>query len=203
LKTQILDSRKLLREIERLLAEKPAPGKDAVLEQVIDLLHRRRGYSSIGIYAVVEERILGLAYRGPALACLEIALGKGPIGAVVQSGQMSISQLQLHFEGKDPRMQAEVVVPIKLACRVLGAIDVESARPDSLGYPDQVLLRQVAARLAHYLTSKGKFLLQRLRIQSQAAAQDAGAQQQKAAPAPERSASAVNRKATVGEMLQA
>ncbi len=201
MKTQILDSRKLVTQIERLLAEKPAPGKDTALEQVIDLLYRQRSYSSIGIYAVLGERILGLAYRGPALPCLEIAMGKGPVGAVIQSGQMNVSQLQLKFEGADSRVQAELVVPIRMARRVLGAIDGESGRPDSLGYRDQVLLKQVAALLAHYLTSNGKFLIQKLRMRSQVAAQDAGAQQKKAAPAPDRPA--VTRKATVGEMLQA
>jgi putative methionine-R-sulfoxide reductase with GAF domain len=202
LKTQITDSRKLVGLIERLLAQKPAPGKDTPLEQVIDLLYRQRGYSSVGVYAILGEKILGLAYRGPALPCLEIALGKGPIGAVVQSGQMSVSHLQLKFEGTDSRMQAEVVVPIKLASRVLGAIDVESDRPDSLGYHDRVLLKQVAERLAHYLTSNGKFLIQKLRIQSRAA-QDAGAGQKKGAPSPDRPASTATRKATIGEMLQA
>jgi putative methionine-R-sulfoxide reductase with GAF domain len=203
LKTQILDSRKLTSQIELLLADKPAPGKDTALEQVIDLLYRQRGYSSIGIYAVLGDRILGLAYRGPALPCLEVAMGKGPIGAVVQSGQMSVSQLQLQFEGADSRVQSEVVVPIRMASRVLGAIDVESGRPDALGYHDQVLLRQVAALLAQYLTSHGKFLIQKLRMQSQAAGEGAGVQHKKAAPAPDRPAGAVAHKATVGEMLQA
>jgi putative methionine-R-sulfoxide reductase with GAF domain len=189
-------------EIECLLGQKPAPGRDTALEQVIDLLYRRRGYSSIGIYAVLGERILGLAYRGPALPCLEIALGKGPIGAAVQSGRMQVSQLQLQFEGQDRRMQAEVVVPIKLASRVLGAIDVESDRQDSLGYHDQVLLRQVAALVAQYLTSDGKFLMQKLRIQ-QTAAPDADVRQKKAAPAADRTAGTTGRKANVGEMLQA
>jgi putative methionine-R-sulfoxide reductase with GAF domain len=202
LKTQITDSRKLVGQMERILAQKPAPGKDTPLEQLIDLLYRHRGYSSVGIYAVLGEKILGLAYRGPALPCLEIALGKGPIGAVVQSGQMSVSHLQLKFEGTDSRVQAELVVPIRLASRVLGAIDIESDRPDSLGYDDQVLLKRVAALLAHYLTSNGKFVMQKLRIQSQVV-QGAASSQKKTTPAPDRTASTVTRNATVGEMLQA
>lgn len=203
LKTQITDSRKLVSQIERLLAEKPAPGKDAPLEQVVDLLYRQRRYSSIGVYAVLGERILGLAYRGPALPCLEIALGKGPTGAVVQSGHMIVSQLQLKFEGSSSKMQTEIVVPIKLGSRVLGVIDAESDRRDSFGYSDQVLLKKVAALLAQYLTSNGKFLTQKLRASSQTEGGDVGNRQKKAAPASDRPGTAGTRKATAGEMLQA
>jgi len=204
LKTQIIDSRKLVKQIERVLAQRPASGKDAPLEQVIDLLYRQRSYSSIGIYAVSGQRILGLAYRGPTLPCLETALGKGPVGAVVQSGRTTVSQLQLQFEGAGSRLQAEIVVPIKLAGRVLGAIDAESDRLTSFGYRDQVLLKQVAALLARYLTSNGKSLMQKLRFRSLAAGRDAaGNQEKKAAPASERPATTGARKATAGEVLHA
>ena len=222
--TKIIDSRKLVKQIERVLAQKPVRGKDAPLEQVVDLLYQQRRYSSIGIYALVGKKILGLAYRGPALPCLEVALG---IGIVAQSGVIKAAPevspqvvpevnpaitpqtsqaLQISVGYTD--VKRGIVVPIKVAGRVLGVIDVESDRLESFSYHDQVLLKQVASRLARYLISNGKVVIQKLRMQSRATEGSSLATEtnkdKKMALAVDRPLSghkASSLKATAGEML--
>jgi len=180
LKTKRIDPRKLVKQTERILAQTPAKGKDSPLEQLVELLYRQRRYCSIGIYAVLSKKTSGLAYvplayRGPALPCLEVALGKDNVDAVVQSGHMIVRQLQLQFEGAGSRLHAEMAVPIKLAGRVRGVIDVDSEGPESFAYHDQVLLKQVARLVARYLTSNGKAVIQKLRMQIQTANQSSTA----------------------------
>src|SRR5579859_5435078 len=215
------DPRKLVKQAEHVLARVPARGEDSPLEQFAELLYRQRRYSSLGIYAVVDKKTPGpayvpLAYRGPALPCLEVALGKGNVDAVVQSGHVIVNQLQLQFEGEGSRLHAEMAVPIKLAGRVRGVIDVEKEGPGGFAYHDQVLLKQVARLVARYLSSNGKVVIRKLRMQIQTAGQGKEIDvkgnnmdkdtNKKPGPAADKLASAAkasNHKTTAGEMLRA
>jgi|SRR5579859_1966315 len=212
------DPRKLVKQAEHVLARVPARGEDSPLEQFAELLYRQRRYSSLGIYAVVDKKTPGpayvpLAYRGPALPCLEVALGKGNVDAVVQSGHVIVNQLQLQFEGEGSRLHAEMAVPIKLAGRVRGVIDVEKEGPGGFAYHDQVLLKQVARLVARYLSSNGKVVIRKLRMQIQTAGQgkeiDVNNKKdtnKKPGPAGDKLASAAkdsSHKTTAGEMLRA
>jgi len=221
LKTKKTDPRKLVKQAEHILAQTPARGKDSPLEQLAELLYRQRGYCSFGIYAVVSKKAsapayVPLAYRGPALPCLEVAMGKGSVDTVVQSGNMIVRQLQLQFEGAASRVHAEMAVPIKLAGRVRGVIDVEKDGLAGFAYHDQVLLKQVARLIARYLSSNGKVVIQKLRMQIQIAGQGQGIEvkgtdmnrdtNKKPGPAAENLASAAkasSRKTTAGEVLRA
>ncbi|HZS28729.1 MAG TPA: GAF domain-containing protein [Candidatus Angelobacter sp.] len=213
MKTKRIDPRKLVKQIERVLAHTPAPGKDSPLEQLAELLYRQRGYSSLGIYAVVEKKTSGLAYvllayRGPVLPCLEVAMGKGNMDTVVQSGHMFLSQLQLQFDGAGSRLHGEMAVPIKLAGRVRGVIDVEKEGATGLAYHDQVLLKQVARLVARYLSSNGKVVIQKLHMQIRTADQGrvVDPSNKKPGPAADKLASAAkasSHKTTAGGMLRA
>ena len=211
MKTVIADSRELLHQIERILLQAGSASKEAPLEQVVDILFRKRRYSSIGIYAVIGQTTglsyVPLAYRGPVLPCLEVAMGKSRVESVAQTGHSAVSQLQLRFESTEAKLIGEVAVPVKVAGRVLGVIDVESERISGSGYHDQVLLKRVASLLARYFTSNGRAVLQKLRIARLSSASPKlhnagqGEIQQKAAPASDRAVS--SRKAIAGETLHA
>jgi len=54
--------------------------------------------------------------------------------------------------------QSRTVVPIKIASRVLGALKAETDR-QAFSSADRVLLKEVAVRLARFLTSRGKVLM--------------------------------------------
>jgi hypothetical protein len=84
---------------------------------------------------------------------------------------------------------SELVQPIKLAGRMLGLIDVESDRPNAFGPQDRVLLKQVAERLARFLTGRGKYLMRKAReaAATAAAAANAGSSERHQ-PASERAA---------------
>ena len=209
MKTIILDTRELLQQIEQILCRKETVGQEAPLEQIVELLHQRRRYSSIGVWAVIGQKggpgYVPLAYRGPVLPCLELAMGRSRVDSVAQSGRPAVSQLQLQFDNAASKLLGEVAVPIKVANRVIGVIDVESDRIAGFGYHDQVLLKQVAFLLARYLTSKGRAVIQKLRMRPRSTA---GAQtnehadtEKKAAPASDRALS--SRKAIAGETLHA
>lgn len=211
MKTEIADSRELLQQIAQILSQSGGTGKEPPLEQVVELLYRKRRYTSIGIYAVIGQKAalsyVPLAYRGPVLPCIEVAMGKSRVDSVAHSGRVAVSQLRLQFEHAGSKVLGEVAVPIKVASRVIGVVDVESDRIAGFGYQDQVLLKQVALLLARYLTSNGKAVVQKLRMQqrsiagSQTSDRDATEIDKKAAPASDRALS--SRKAIAGETLHA
>lgn len=212
LKTITTDSRKLVKQIQQILSQRPRLGKETPLEQVVELLYQQRRYSSIGIYAVIGQKVPGLhyvplAYRGPVLPCLEVAMGKSRVDTVAQSGRATVTQLRLQFENAASKVLGEVAVPIKLASRVLGVIDVESERLAGFGYRDQVLLKQVALLLARYLTSIGKAMIRKLRTRPRASADaqntntSSMGKEKKTEPASDRPS--LGRKAIAGEMLHA
>lgn len=64
---------------------------------------------------------------------------------------------------EDGNAASRHVAPIRLAARTLGAIEVRSPRPNAFAYKDRVLLKQIAAKLARYLVTRGKPLLRKLR----------------------------------------
>ena len=211
MKTIIVDTRELLQQIEQVLSQRVTAGQEAPLEQIVELLYKKRRYSSIGVWAVVDRKgslgYVPLAYRGPVLPCLELAMGRSRVESVAQSGRPAVSQLQLQFNNSASKLLGEVAVPIKVANRVIGVIDVESERIAGFGYKDQVLLKQVAFLLARYLTSNGKAVIQKLRMQptsttaSQMNEHGAAETEKKAAPASDRALS--SRKAIAGETLHA
>ena len=157
---RIRTPREVLAALDRALAAKAGPAKDgSPLDQAVEILYEQRRYFWVGIYLVAGERVERQAFRGPVPPCHSFAFGKGNVGTVGQSGLVKV----IPDVSQDPtysmcflETKSEIVVPIKLAGRVLGVIDVESDRPDAFGPLDRILLKNVAARLARFLTSTGK-----------------------------------------------
>jgi GAF domain-containing protein len=150
----------VLAALDRMLAEKVRPVKgSSPLEKAVDILYSQRHYFWVGIYLVAGDRVVRQAFRGPVPPCHSFALGKGNVGTAGENGLLKV----IPDVSADPtysmcflETKSEIVVPIKIVGRVLGVIDVESDRPDAFGPLDRILLKQVAARLARFLTSTGK-----------------------------------------------
>ena len=70
-----------------------------------------------------------------------------------------------------PTISGGYQVPIRIGTRVLGVITVASGCARALSIEDRVLLERVAARLARFLTSNGRYILRHAR---EAAAGDDG-----------------------------
>lgn len=58
------------------------------------------------------------------------------------------------------RRTAQLLVPIRMGRRLLGVIEVNGVRAP---HADELLLKQVATRLARFLTGNGKWLARRVR----------------------------------------
>ena len=172
---RIRSPREVLAALDRMLAEKVRPVKgSSPLEKAVEILYDQRRYFWVGIYLVAGERVVRQAFRGPVPPCHSFALGKGNVGTVGESGFMKV----IPDVASDPtysmcflETKSELVVPIKIAGRVLGVIDVESDRPDAFGPRDQILLKDVARRLARFLTSTGKRYVRHAQEAAQAEAE--------------------------------
>jgi L-methionine (R)-S-oxide reductase len=157
---RIRSPREVLAALDLVLPAKAGPVKDgSPLDHAVEILYRQRHYFWVGIYLVAGDRVVRQAFRGPVPPCHSFALGKGNVGTVGESGFMKV----IPDVSADPtysmcfvETKSEVVVPIKIAGRILGVIDVESDRPDAFGPLDRILLKNVATRLARFLTSTGK-----------------------------------------------
>jgi K+-sensing histidine kinase KdpD len=119
--------------------------EQGVLDAVVEILSRGRGYSWIGIYLAVEDRVSAEGKRVVAQTRLGAPAGAG--GAI-----------------RVPETKSGIAVPIKIGARTLGMIDVESERANLLTGQEHALLRQVAAAIAQYLTTnRGKLVLRKAR----------------------------------------
>jgi len=126
--------------------EKLAPGgaskiasapNHSVLDQVVEVLSRGRGYSWVGIYLAAGE-----------------ALAPGSMAATEAE---SAAHAAAHSSTK-------LAIPIKIALRTMGVIEVEAPNARSFSRQEQALLGQVAEELARYLTTnQGKLLSRRAR----------------------------------------
>ena len=166
MKPRYRSARDLIADIQQALDAKPAPRAATPLEKTVELLYKNRGYFWIGIYLVVGEKVVRQCFRGPVPPCHEFAFGKGNVGTTGQTGLVKV----IPDVREDPtysmcfiETRSEIVVPIKIAGRTLGVIDVESDRVNAFGPQDRVLLKAVAMKLARYLTSNGKWLVRRAR----------------------------------------
>ena len=115
------------------------------------LICRLGGYRWAGIYDVEAEEIAVIGWSGPQPPTFpRFPRSKGLNGAAVASGQPVIAQ----DVSSDPRhlatiegTRAEMIMPVLHADRVVGTIDVESAKANAFGERDQRLLSECAEAL--------------------------------------------------------
>ena len=194
MRSRILAPRQVLAHVDQVLARKLSlrdVAKRKPLEDVVKALHSGRGYFWTGVYLVAGNKVVRQAFCGPQPPCHSFEFGKGNVGTAGQTGIMKV----VPDVTKDPvysvcfvETRSEIVVPIKIAGRVLGVIDVESNRENAFSAQDRVLLKQVAACLARFLASRGKVLVRHARDAESPAAAAASPEVRGYQPASEKAA---------------
>lgn len=193
--------RKLLAALSEVLTSKTRPlsrGRttlrntvvaESPLQQGARLLQTGRNYLAVTIYLNFGERTYRVASSGPEFSCESMGLGEALVGKTAQSGAPRI--VSDVSKERDYRMvhqdtRSELVMPIKLATRVFGVVDVESGELNSFGGEDRVLIKEAAGKIALFLSSTGKYLLTRLRESAKSAprVREVPAKHPQAEPAP-------------------
>lgn len=158
--------RELLKVCEEVLAAFSPATDGSPLDEMLLLLYDQRKYFWIGIYFVMGDKVVRQAMQGPTPPCHEFEFGKGNAGTTGQSGLVKVipdvtadATYSMCFR----EVKSEIVVPIRIAGRTLGVIDVESDHPNNFGSADRILLEAIAAMLARFLTGRGKVLVRHAR----------------------------------------
>jgi L-methionine (R)-S-oxide reductase len=118
-------------ELASLLAKAVAsPGSRAQRAQVAaDLIRQHSRARWVGIYTVVDDMVVNDAWSGPAApAHPSFAVGDGLTGQAIATSSVAVS----NDVGLDPRYLSnqadtgsELIVPVVVANRVLGTLDIE------------------------------------------------------------------------------
>jgi hypothetical protein len=122
-----------------------------VLAQVDQVLARKPSLRDFAQRKPLEDVVEAL-YQGRHYSWIALFLEAG--------GQQ---RCQVSRGDEPPNSGSQIAAPIRIASRVLGELRAESGRENAFGPADRVLLKQVAARLARFLTSRGKVLMRHAR----------------------------------------
>jgi L-methionine (R)-S-oxide reductase len=126
---------------------------DAVLRQVVDVLHDRFDhYTWVGIYLVEGDDLVLGPWKGPqATAHVRIPMGQGICGAAAATGKTEVVddvKADERYLACFPSTRSEIVVPIVYEGRVVGEIDIDSDEPAVFGEADRAYLERVAVLIS-------------------------------------------------------
>lgn len=152
-------------EIKRVLDAWQPSDKHSPLDQVVELLTEARAYESLRIYLVLSDAVKLVSHAGTVPASDSIAFGEGSVGTVAKNGITKVKDIAISVPGSNP----ELAVPIKMAARVLGVVQVQSGR---INASDNILVHEVAHLIARFLTSNGKRLVRKARESAIAVAEN-------------------------------
>jgi PAS domain S-box-containing protein/putative nucleotidyltransferase with HDIG domain len=153
-----LDLQRRMIELEVLhavaLAGTEALSTDDLLERVSEIIHEKLYPDYFGV-AFVDERAQVLAYhpsfiRGSCLAAVEVPLNRGITGRVARTGvprRTADVRLDPDYLEGNPNILAELCVPIIIAGRVIGVVNLESVKLGSFTEADERLLTAIAGEL--------------------------------------------------------
>jgi putative methionine-R-sulfoxide reductase with GAF domain len=148
--------RVLVAEAKRVLDSWRPSDRHSPLDELLELLEQGRGYESLAVYLVLGDRVKLVSHRGDTPASDSLAFGESNVGSAAKNGITKGKDISAEDIGRRP----EIAVPIKMAARVLGVLDVESSRLSAI---DNILVHEVAHLIARFLTSKGKRLVRKAR----------------------------------------
>ena len=138
--------RGVLAAVDRILNRGGAP--HALLDDVVQALHRIDGYSWVGIYLVDgDELVLGPWSGTEATEHVRIPIGQGICGAAAATGETEVVadvRAADRYLACFPSTRSEIVVPIVHEGRLVGEIDVDSDRAAAFGDADRTFLERVA-----------------------------------------------------------
>jgi diguanylate cyclase (GGDEF)-like protein len=161
-KLQMLeDRRRQIRQLTALhdvaLTSIQVEEEDQLIERVTEIIGNNLFPDNFGIMLLNEEK--GFLYPHSSyrfykiekLMFIEIPLGKGITGQVVQNGQPqrigNVRDME-HYLDMDENTCSELCVPLRFKDRMLGVINAESTRPDAFSEDDERLLVTLAGQLA-------------------------------------------------------
>jgi putative nucleotidyltransferase with HDIG domain len=133
--------------------------EDAIVQFVVDELHRSFRFYLAVVHRLDDDEVLRMVAGAGALAdimrdfvLLEQPVTKGVNGTVARSGQPRLvrdTRLDPDYivrdRATDPR--SELSVPVCVAGRVWGVLNVEELAPDAFGAGDRLLIEAIAAQL--------------------------------------------------------
>ncbi len=131
-----------------------------LLEGIAQLLHEDvLRYNWVGFYMLEEhpgaEPMLVLGpYRGSRTPHTRIPLHQGICGAAASTGKTVIVD-DVHQDARylacSRETKSEIVIPIFVAGKVVGELDIDSHFPAAFGSPDRELCEHVAALVSDFL----------------------------------------------------
>ncbi len=145
-------------EVDRLAASASSPQQ--LMSAMVHLLHEKMlKYNWVGFYMLEQsEAMLALGpFEGAMTPHTRIPLNQGICGAAASSGKTVV----VDDVNSDPRYLAcsletksEIVVPVFVAGKVVGELDIDSHFPAAFDAEDRQLLEHCAATLGKYLENK-------------------------------------------------
>ena len=127
-----------------------------LFESVVGLIQQAFGYYHIGV-CVLNERTHTVEFRASTQPLLlgprGLALGRGIIGYVAQSGEMLVvndTTADPRYIQSDvlPETRSELAAPLKFGSLVLGVLDVQSDQQNAFGESDVLILQTLADQVA-------------------------------------------------------
>lgn len=129
----------------------------SLLPRLIQSIQSAFGYYFVGVFLVDElgQVVCGAASH-PAVVGRRWRKGEGLVGACITEGRIIVvndTACGGHFSSmlEVPATQSEVVLPLKIGERIIGALDLQSDRPCAFGPDDthylEVLSQQVAVAI--------------------------------------------------------
>ena len=101
----------------------------ANMANVSALLYERLAQVNwVGFYRVIEDELVLGPFQGK-VACIRIPLGKGVCGTSAATGEVQRVENVHQFEGHiacDATTNAELVIPVKVAGKVIAVLDLDS-----------------------------------------------------------------------------
>ncbi len=151
---QRLSELSLLNEVA--LAAAAAPDVEAMIGEALQVLRHRLGYEIVGVELLDETSVSVVAH--PSYLGVDVLrylrpfpVTEGILGAAIQSGQaVRVEDVtrDARYRRDIPGIRSELAVPLKIADRVIGAINTESHRLAAYTETDEHLLTVVAGLLA-------------------------------------------------------
>lgn len=147
-------------EVDRLAAS--AKSAEELMSAIVHLLHDKMlKYNWVGFYMLEQsEPMLALGpFVGAMTPHTRIPLNQGICGAAASSGETVV----VDDVNSDPRYLAcsletksEIVVPVFVAGKIVGELDIDSHFPAAFAGEDRQLVEHCAAAVGKYLEAKRK-----------------------------------------------
>jgi sigma-B regulation protein RsbU (phosphoserine phosphatase) len=129
---------------------------DELLHKTPELISRLTKFNAFAVYLLDERKndltiAYSVGYPADVASRLHLKLGHGLVGAAVAEGHpilVNDVHQDLRYVEKVPGTQSELVVPLRLKGRVIGALTLLSEQKGQFTPADEAMLRQFGAHVA-------------------------------------------------------